>query len=100
YILGITGKKTIAEVWPSLELFLHGGVSFTPYKEQFQKIIGKDINYLEMYNASEGFFAAQDTPGEEGMLLFSDHGIFYEFMPINEYGKKDPQTVSLQDVEL
>lgn len=99
-ILELTGKKTISEVWPSLEVFLHGGVSFTPYKEQFQKLIGKDINYLEMYNASEGFFAAQDTPGEEGMLLFTDHGIFFEFMPVSEYGKKDPQTVGLQDVEL
>jgi hypothetical protein len=99
-ILEITGKKTIGEVWPSLELFMHGGVSFTPYKEQFQKLIGKEINYLEMYNASEGFFAAQDIPGKEGMLLFPDHGIFYEFMPVSEYGKKDPQTISLQDVEI
>ena len=99
-ILQITGKKTIAEVWPSLELYMHGGVSFTPYKEQFQQLIGKPIQYLEMYNASEGFFAAQDIPGSEGMLLFVDHGIFMEFMPVNEYGKKDPQTVSLQDVEL
>lgn len=99
-ILELTGKKTMSEVWPSLEIFLHGGVSFTPYKEQFQKLIGKDINYLEMYNASEGFFAAQDIPGEEGMLLFTDHGIFFEFMPVSEYGKKDPQTVGLQDVEL
>jgi hypothetical protein len=99
-ILDITGKKTISEVWPSLELFMHGGVSFTPYKEQFQKLIGKNINYLEMYNASEGFIAAQDIPGEEGMLLFTDHGIFIEFMPVSEYGKKDPQTISLQDVEL
>jgi hypothetical protein len=99
-ILDLTGKKTISEVWPSLELFMHGGVSFTPYKDQFQKIIGKNINYLEMYNASEGFFAAQDLPGEEGMLLFTDHGTFMEFMPVSEYGKKDPQTISLQDVEL
>ncbi len=98
-ILEITGKKNMSEVWPSLELYMHGGVSFTPYKEQFQKIIGKDINYLEMYNASEGFFAAQDTPGKEGMLLFTDHGIFMEFMPVSEYGKKEPQTISLQDVE-
>jgi hypothetical protein len=99
-ILEITGKKTMAEVWPSLELYMHGGVSFIPYREQFQKLIGKKINYLEMYNASEGFFAAQDVPGEEGMLLFTDHGIFMEFMPVNEYGKKHPQTISLQDVEL
>ena len=99
-ILEITGKKTMAEVWPSLELFMHGGVSFTPYKEQFQKIIGKNIHYLEMYNASEGFFAAQDQPGKEGLLLFSDHGIFYEFMPVSEYGKANPQTFGLEQVEL
>ena len=78
---------------------MHGGVSFTPYKEQFNLLIGKPINYLEMYNASEGFFAAQDIPGSEGMLLFVDHGVFMEFMPVHEYGRKDPQTVSLQDVE-
>lgn len=99
-ILELTGKRTMAEVWPHLELYMHGGVSFTPYKEQFEKLIGKPIHYLEMYNASEGFFAAQDRPGEEGMLLFTDHGIFMEFMPLEEYGKKHPETIGLQDVEL
>jgi hypothetical protein len=99
-ILEITGKQNMAEVWPSLELYLHGGVSFTPYKEQFKKLIGKKIHYLEMYNASEGFFAASDNPDEEGMLLFLDHGIFMEFMPVSEYGKKDPQTIGLQDVAM
>lgn len=99
-ILELTGKQTIAEVWPELELFMHGGVSFVPYREQFEKIIGKSINYLEMYNASEGFFAAQDQPGEEGMLLFADHGIFYEFMPLEEYGKQFPNTIGLSKVEL
>ena len=99
-ILEATGKNTIAEVWPQLELYLHGGVSFVPYREQFEAVIGKKINYLEMYNASEGFFAAQDKPGEEGMLLFVDHGIFYEFMPMEEYGKKFPATVGLNKVEL
>jgi hypothetical protein len=99
-ILEITGKKTMAEVWPQLELYIHGGVSFVPYKEQFRKLIGKDIHYLEMYNASEGFFAAQDSPDEEGMLLFTDHGIFMEFMPLEEYGKPNPQTIGLQDVEV
>lgn len=98
-ILEITGKNCIADVWPNLELYLHGGVSFVPYREQFARIIGKNINYLEMYNASEGFFAAQDQPGEEGMLLFCDHGIFYEFMPLEEYGKPFPQTIGLQDVQ-
>ena len=99
-ILKNTGKKNILEVWPSLELYIHGGVSFTPYREQFEKIMGGKINYLEMYNASEGFFAAQDHPDEDGMLLFTNHGIFMEFMPVEEYGKPDPQTVGLRGVEL
>jgi hypothetical protein len=98
-ILEITGKKTIGNVWPALEVYMHGGVSFTPYKDQFQKIIGREINYLEMYNASEGFFAAQEKPGDDGMLLFTDHCIFYEFMPVSEYGKKEPKTIGLQEVE-
>lgn len=98
-ILEITGKTCIAEVWPSLELYIHGGVSFTPYREQFRKIIGRDIYYIDSYNASEGFFAAQDKPGEDGMLLYLDHGIFMEFMPFEEYGKENPQTVGLKDVE-
>lgn len=99
-ILELTGKQKIAEVWPSLELYMHGGVSFTPYRDQFKNIIGKDIHYLETYNASEGFFAAQQVPGEDGMLLFTDHGVFMEFMPLEEHGKEDPQTIGLQDVEL
>ncbi len=98
-ILELTGKQNMSEVWPSLELYMHGGVSFTPYREQFRRIIGREIHYLEMYNASEGFFAAQDIPGQEGMLLFTDHGIFMEFMPVSEYGSEQPQTVSLADVE-
>ena len=99
-ILEITGKNNMKEVWPSLELYFHGGVSFLPYKEQFKRLIGGDIHYLEMYNASEGFFAAQDNPGSDGMLLFLDHGIFYEFMPIEEYGKAEPKTIGLKDVEV
>jgi hypothetical protein len=98
-ILEITGKSTIREVWPNLELYIHGGVSFLPYREQFLKLIGEGCNYLEMYNASEGFFAAQDNPDEEGMLLFLEHGIFYEFMPAEEYGKPEPRTIGLKAVE-
>jgi hypothetical protein len=98
-ILEITGKKNLAEVWPSLELYIHGGVSFTPYREYFNRLIGKDIQYLDMYNASEGVFACQANPGDDGMLLFVDHGIFMEFMPAEEYGKQDPQTIGLQDVQ-
>ncbi|MBM3414441.1 MAG: GH3 auxin-responsive promoter family protein [Bacteroidetes bacterium] len=99
-ILALTGKSTIAEVWPSLELYLHGGVSFAPYKQQFSALLGKEVTYLNMYNASEGFFAAQDDPAQNGMLLFTDHGIFMEFMPVGEYGSASPRTIGLQDVEI
>ncbi len=99
-ILQITGKQTLKEVWPNLELYIHGGVSFVPYKEQFKKLMGNGVDYLEMYNASEGFFAAQDKPGDEGMLLFLSHGIFYEFMPVEEYGKENPETIGLEKVEI
>jgi hypothetical protein len=99
-ILEITGKSCMADVWPGLELYMHGGVSFTPYREQFKKLIGKDINYLEMYNASEGFFAAHENPNDDGMLLFVDHGIFMEFMPIEEYGSNHPKTIGLKEVEV
>lgn len=98
-ILEIKQKKTIKEVWPNLELYINGGVSFVPYREQFEKIIGAPINYLEIYNASEGFFAAQERPDDNGMTLFTEHGIFYEFMPVEEYGKPNPVTVGLKDVE-
>ena len=99
-ILAIKNKKTIKEVWPNLELYINGGVSFIPYKEQFDKIIGGTINYLEIYNASEGFIAAQEKPNEEGMTLFTEHGIFYEFMPAEEYGKVTPKTVGLTKAQL
>ena len=99
-LLEMSGKSTLKEVWPNLELYLHGGVSFTPYRKQMEKLIGGPINYLETYNASEGFFAAQCMPNDEGMLLFTDHGIFYEFLPLEEYGKPDARTVGLRQVEL
>ena len=98
-ILEIKGKATIKEVWPNLELYINGGVSFIPYKDQFDKIIGGKINYIEIYNASEGFIAAQVTPDDDGMLLFTEHGIFYEFMPVEEYGKENPATVGLNGVQ-
>lgn len=99
-ILEITGASHIRQVWPNLELYFHGGVSFAPYRQQFEQLIGEPIHYLEMYNASEGFFAAQSHAGEDGMLLMLNHGIFYEFMPIDEYGKPAPQTIGLADVEI
>lgn len=100
-VLAYTGKKDIREVWPNLELYLHGGVSFKPYRQQFEALIPhEDMHYMENYNASEGFFAAQDDNSQEGMLLFLNHGIYYEFMPLEEYGKQFPKTVSLRNVEL
>ncbi|MES2893134.1 MAG: GH3 auxin-responsive promoter family protein [Bacteroidota bacterium] len=99
-ILEIKGKSTIKEVWPNLELYINGGVSFVPYREQFDKIFGGKVNYLEIYNASEGFFAGQQSPDDVGMLLFTEHGIFYEFMPVEEYGKEHPQTVGLNKVQV
>ena len=99
-ILEISGKKTLKEVWPNLELYMHGGVSFTPYREQINKLIGAPINYLEIYNASEGFIAAQNRPDDDGLLLFTDHGIFYEFLPPDEYKKPNPKTIGLKQVEL
>lgn len=99
-ILEITGKNTIKEVWPELELYIHGGVSFTPYRKQFEQIVGTPIRYLETYNASEGFFAAQSRDDEDGMLLYLNHGIFYEFMPLEAYNTENPWTIGLGDVEV
>ncbi|MEJ7610675.1 MAG: GH3 auxin-responsive promoter family protein [Ferruginibacter sp.] len=99
-ILEIKQKTTIKEIWPNLELYINGGVSFVPYKKQFEELIGKPVNFLEIYNASEGFIAGQEKPGDEGMMLFTEHGIFYEFLPIEEYKKANPKTLGLTHVEL
>lgn len=99
-ILEISGKSNLKEVWPNLELYIHGGVSFLPYREQFKQLVGEGIHYMEIYNASEGFFAAQDSPDADGMLLLLKHGIFYEFMPIAEYCSANPITIGLKDVEV
>ncbi|MBX7093463.1 MAG: GH3 auxin-responsive promoter family protein [Flavobacteriales bacterium] len=100
-ILEIKGKDNIADVWPRLELFMHGGVSFAPYKEQFKAIIRKDeMNYVETYNASEGFFGIQDTTDKEEMLLMLDYGVFYEFIPMEDFGKEHPNVIHLKDVEI
>ncbi len=100
-ILELTGTKSLHEVWPNLELFVHGGVSFTPYREQFDALLDKSkMNYLETYNASEGFFAIQDTPDTDSMLLMLDYGVYYEFIPMDEIGKEFPKTLNLDEVEL
>jgi len=99
-ILEISGKQYLKDVWPNLELYIHGGVSFVPYREQLDRLIGKQINFLEIYNASEGFIAGQDKPDDKGLLLYTDHGIFYEFMPTEEYGKNKPGTIGLHEVQI
>ena len=100
-ILETTGKKNLLEVWPNLELFIHGAVSFVPYKDQFHQLIpSSSFNYLETYNASEGFFGIQDRLKSDEMLLMLDYGVFYEFMPMEEYGKDDPKTIGLDEVAL
>lgn len=93
-ILEITGKKNLKEVWPGLEVFFHGGVSFAPYREHFSQLIGDgDFCYMETYNASEGFFGIQDDLSASDMLLMLDNGIFYEFVPASEI--HNPHAVSL-----
>lgn len=100
-IFEITGKNNLHDIWPNLELYMHGGVNFTPYENQFKQLItSPKMNYLETYNASEGFFAAQDVIGRDGLLLFLNHGIFYEFMPLEEQGKEFPETLQLEEVEI
>lgn len=96
----ITGKNNLADIWPNLELYVHGGVSFTPYRERFNKLIrSSQMNYLETYNASEGFMGIQDRLGATDMLLMLDYGIYFEFMPMTEYGKEFPETLSLSEVK-
>ena len=100
-ILEITGKDHITEVWPNLELFIHGAVNFKPYKEQFDKLIPKSgMNYYETYNASEGFFGIQDRHKSEEMLLMLDYGIFYEFIPVEEINSAHPKVLTLSEVQL
>lgn len=101
YILDLTGKNNLLEVWPNLELFTHGGVNFEPYREQYKKLIPSEkMNYLETYNASEGFFAIQDNPEQNDMLLMLDYGIFYEFIPMEAFGDPNPKVLHIDDVEL
>lgn len=99
-VLDFTGKNNILDVWPNLELFTHGGVSFTPYREQFEKLIPSEkMNYLETYNASEGFFGIQDELDRDDMLLMLDLGVFYEFIPLDRLDDPDPPTYTVKEVE-
>ena len=99
-VLAISGKKNISEVWPNLELYMHGGVNFEPYKEQFKTLIpSSKMNYLEGYNASEGFIGIQDKNPSEGLLLMLDYGIFYEFIPMDNYKKGILEAIPLKEVQ-
>lgn len=101
-ILSFTGKENILEVWPNLELFIHGGINFSPYREQYNKLIpSKNMHYMETYNASEGFFGIQTDPNSSAMLLMLDYGIFFEFVPVcllNEC--EHPKTLSIEEIDL
>jgi hypothetical protein len=100
-ILEKTGKNNILEVWPNLEVFTHGGVNFEPYREQYKKLIpSENMHYMETYNASEGFFAIQDDPARHEMLLMLDYGVYYEFIPMSEFGTENPRVLTLEEVEL
>jgi len=99
-VLERTGKDTILEVWPNLEVYFHGGVNFNPYREQYKKLIPKkDFQYYETYNASEGFFAIQDRNGSKELLLMLDYGIFYEFIPMTSYKGENSKTIPLSKVK-
>lgn len=101
-VLEITGKSNLKEVWPNLEMFMHGGVNFEPYRAEFKKIIPDDgMNYVESYNASEGIFGMQDLPESNELLLMLDYGIFYEFIPMEHFeGVESKVILSLSEVEL
>lgn len=97
----LAGGVPVTEVWPQLRLFMHGAVAFGPYRELFRQLIPDErMRYLEIYNASEGYLAFQDEPDSQDLLLLLDHGIYYEFMPLEEIGREHPRTLTLEQVEI
>ena len=99
-VLEISGKEHINDVWPNLEVFFHGGIAFTPYRSQYERIItSPNMHYMETYNASEGFFGIQNDPADKSMLLMLDYGVFYEFLPMDEFDSEHPNIVPLEGVE-
>lgn len=100
-VLEDSGKSNLMDIWPNLEVYFHGGVSFEPYREQYKKIIpASQFKYYEIYNASEGFFAIQDLNNSSDLLLMLDYGIFYEFIPMSVFGTTEEKAIRLSDVEL
>ena len=99
-VMELSGKEHLEEVWPNLEVFFHGGVAFTPYRKQYERLItSPKMHYMETYNASEGFFGIQDNPADPAMRLMLDYGIFYEFIPMDEFGRANPTVVPVWGVE-
>lgn len=99
HILQVTGKSDIHQVWPNLELFMHGGINFTPYRQQYRELCPKGINFVETYNASEGFFGIQTIKGQD-MQLMLDYGVFYEFVPLAELSNPFPRAHTIEDVQV
>lgn len=100
HILKTTGKSNLHEVWPNLEVFFHGGISFAPYREQYRKLLpDPKMNFMETYNASEGFFAIQDDLSDNSMLLMLDYGIYYEFIPADNPGTDNCRSLTIGEVE-
>jgi hypothetical protein len=100
HILSYTGKNNLMDIWPNLEVFFHGGISFTPYRKIYNELIsGVHMHYMETYNASEGFFGIQDDPSKTDMLLMLDYGIFYEFVPAEKASGDFPPSLTLDEVE-
>ena len=100
-VMELKGTDNLADVWPNLEIFFHGGVAFTPYREQYKQLIrSSKMHYMETYNASEGFFGLQNDPADPAMMLMIDYGVFYEFLPMDEFDSPNPHVVPLIEVEV
>lgn len=96
-----TGKSNVFEIWPNMEVFVHGGVNFDPYRMQYKVLFpSEQMHYMETYNASEGFFGIQDSPHSNDMLLMLDYGVFFEFISMKDIDSPNPRVISLKDVEL
>ena len=99
-VMELSGKELLTDVWPNLEVFFHGGVAFTPYREQYRRLIpSPQMHYEETYNASEGFFGIQSDPTDPSLLLMIDYGVFYEFIPLDELDKPNPSVVPIWGVQ-
>ena len=100
-VMELSGKQHLEEVWPNLEVFFHGGIAFTPYRKAYEQLItSPNMHYMETYNASEGFFGLQNDPEDKSMLLMLDYDVFYEFIPMEEFGKENPTVVPLEGVKV